>query len=169
MSEGFIRTRTGAVNLRYVRRIREDLQKDGSVRHAVITDEGAEYAVHLEGDALDHLCQRIVPASAEDRACFVSVDPDNLTLAGVWEQHIKIVAWGVSVNHGGGYYGVQPIFADKPASNQFVLLRSPDGSWLVQEDAEYATLAEAKAAVLATHIDMQESKEEREAVNNAGQ
>jgi hypothetical protein len=148
MSEGFIRTRSGALNLRHVRRIYEEKTLEGFTVHTAVTDEGTEYAVDLGNEALDQLCQRLIPASHDDRACLLAVNPGDLTVGGVWEQHVKIVAWGISVNYGGGCYGAEPIFTEKPASNQVPLLRCPDGTWLLQEDASYATLEEAKAAIL---------------------
>lgn len=158
MSEGFIRTWTGALNLRHVRRIRE--QKDGKDRssYTAVMDDDREYDVDLGSEALDSLSQRLVPAGPEDRACLLSVNPDDLTAEAVWEQHVKIVAWGISTNYAGGLYGATPIFTDSLSSNQTPLIRCPDGSWLIQEDTQYATLEEAKRDVLQQHFEREEAR-----------
>jgi hypothetical protein len=166
MSEAFIRTRRGALNLRHVRRIYEEKPFGQANSPTAVTDDGAEYDVEIGSEALDSLCMRIVPASPEDRACFLAVDPDNPTIEGVWEQHAKIIAWGISVNYGGGCYGVEPIYIEKPSSNQMSVIRCPDGTWLLQEDMSLATLDEAKAEALRRHIEADREKQPRE---DAGQ
>jgi hypothetical protein len=153
MSEGFIRTRSGALNLRHVRRIYEEKHATGLKSHTAVTDDGAEYHVEIGSEALDHLCQRIVPASSEDRACFLDIDDENPTVEAMGEQHVKIIAWGISVNYGGGCYGVEPIFVEKPADNQTVLIRCPDGTWLLQEDMSFATTEEAKSEIARRHTE----------------
>ncbi len=153
MSEGFIRTARGALNLRHVRRIYEEKLQNGLTGHTAVMDDGGEYYVELGNEALDQLCQRVVPATAGDAACFLSIDGDkeDPTVEDVSEQHMKIVAWGVSTNYGGGCYGVEPIYLENPASNQTPILACPDGAWLLQEDMSFATLVEAKEEILRRH------------------
>jgi hypothetical protein len=120
VSEGFIRTRAGVLNLRHVRRIYEEKHANGLKSRTAVTDAGTEHQIEIGSEVLDHLCLRIVPASSEDRACFLDIDDENPTVGAMGEQHVKIVAWGISVNYGGGCYGVEPIFVEKPADNQTV-------------------------------------------------
>ncbi|WP_424813539.1 hypothetical protein [Roseococcus sp. YIM B11640] len=153
MTETFIRTALGALNLRFVRRFRQEARPDGSTTHYAVPDDGPEVPVFLSEHALERLCQRFVPATPGDVACFLSVDEDKESpaIADVWEQHVKIIAWGIDTNYGPAF-GIEPIFADTPCSNQHVFLAKPDGTWFAQERGDYKTLDEAKREVLAHYI-----------------
>nr|WP_314074726.1 hypothetical protein [uncultured Roseococcus sp.] len=148
MPEEFLHAHHGALNLRHVRRIRVEPRKDTYPLHYAIMDDGKEYQVDLGSEALDQLCTRLIPAGPEDRAVFLSFDAENPTPETVWEQHVKIIAWAVSTNYGGGYGSPEPIYAEKPTSNEVALVRCPDGSWSMPGEGHFATLEAAKVEIL---------------------
>lgn len=166
MSEGFIRTHSGAVNLRYVRRIREVERKGNYPLHYAILDNGEEAQVSLGSGALDELCTRVVPAAPGQAACFLSLDSEKIapTVNDVWEERVQIVGWAISTNYGSsGAISPQPIFAESPCSNHYVFIEAPDGSWIEQSAATYRTLDEVKEEVLQRHMQGRAEQQPREA------
>jgi hypothetical protein len=149
MSEQFIETDGGLINMRFVRRIRVGKIDQKNVAY---TDDGGEYKFWAPAEALENLRCQIVPASPGEYATAISVDDDgqDLTEENVLVREFSIIAWRVNSFFP---WDPTPVFKESACSNEMILHKEKDGTFVAPGLFQYSSIKEAKAAVLRDTID----------------
>lgn len=146
MTDKFIFTDDGAVNLRHVVKIIQG--RDGNYKAELTTGEMPRLV--MTSADMDRICEQVVPASGADKACVLTIGdiPPGETLPEIFTDFVTVIAWGISY---GTAIPPRPIVPDALASNQHVLTQQHDGKWCWADGAVYETLESAKADLANMH------------------
>ena len=149
MSEQFIETDGGLINMRFVRRIRVGEGKNPSVAY---TDDEEQFRFWAPAEALGNLKCQIIPASPGEYATLISVDDfdENLTEESVMVREVFIIAWRINSFFP---WDPTPIFKESACDNEMIIHKEKDGSFIDAARSYYSSIEEAKAAVLRDAID----------------
>jgi hypothetical protein len=149
MSEQFIETQSGLINMRFVRRIRVGEDKRLSVAY---TDDGEEFRFWAPAEALENLKCQIIPASPGEYATLISVDPfdENLTEESVTIREVFIIAWRINSFFP---WDPTPVFKESVCDHEMIIHKEKDGTFIDAGKSYYSSIEEAKAAALRDAID----------------
>jgi hypothetical protein len=152
MSEQFLETEDGLINLRFVRRIRVGRKGQPDIAYL---DDGDEFRFDATPQTFENLQCQIVPAAAGEYAIAVWIDEEGedgkeLTVSNVWTREIGIVAWRI---YPASSCDPTPVFKEDPCGDAVVLLREADGTLIWPGLVAFPDIETAKADLLQGKID----------------
>ena len=147
MSEQFLETEDGLINLRFVRRIRVGRKGQPDIAYL---DDGEEIRFDATPQTFENLQCQIVPAAAGEHAIAVWIDEEGedgkeLTVPNVWIREISIIAWRI---YPASSCNPPPVFKEVPCGDAVVLLREADGTLILPDLVAFPDIDAAKAFLL---------------------